>query len=515
MKKNFVKNAIAVSAVSLLMNVLGILFRTYVSNRVGSEIMGLLQLVLTVYYPACTLASSGVYVASTRLCAEAMARKDRPVGPILNRCFIYGLAFGTGAFLLLFFGAEFIATHWLNYPDASTPLKILSFGLPFLSAANALQGFFLSLRKATYSTVLQVVEDLSKIGATILLFSLFLDKGPHTALCAMVAGMAIGETISCIFGYILYLIKNRRFQKENRKKNETPIFREIIHIAIPCAFSGYLRSGIGMIENLLVPRGLTASGLTEQQTLAALGKFEGMALPILVFPAAFLAVVSKLLVPEIAAENAKGNHLNNVKTTESILKFTLTYAMFIATFSALFGLDLGKAVYHDQTCGKYISLLAPLVPIIYADRVIDGVMKGYNKQLATMKINLAEALFQTLGAWLLIPLTGIQGYIGLFFVGTVGNFFLSFHSLRKTCGIRLPIQEGIFLPLTAALASILPLKILGHFFFISVWIQLALSIPLFLFFLRICSEPKKKQRKQVSITSWNKSLRATANIRKP
>ncbi len=486
-KKEFLKNAIAVSAVSLVMSTVGVLFRTYASNRVGSEVMGLLQLVLSVYYPACTLASSGVYVASTRLCSEALARRDRGIPAILNRCLIYGLSFGAAAFLLLFFGAKPIAVHWLQFPDAEIPLKILSFGLPFLSAANALQGFFLSLRKAAYSTVLQITEDLSKIGATILLFARFLDNGPHAALCAMVAGMAIGETVSCLCGYLLYRAKSRRSDLPQSLGGKG-VFPEVIKIALPCAFSGYLRSGIGMIENVLVPRGLEASGLTPEQTLAAMGKFEGMALPILVFPATFLAVVSKLLVPEITAENAVGNSKNNIKTTQSVLKWTMTYAVFIGTFAALFGQDLGMEIYHDKTCGRYLTILAPLVPILYGDRVIDGIMKGYNRQLTTMKINLADTLFQTVGAWLLIPRTGIMGYVALFCTGATVNFALSFFSLRKTCGIRFPVRNGIVKPLIASLAAMLPLKIIGGFLSVSVWIRIAVSIPLFLLFLSFCSD---------------------------
>lgn len=490
-KRDFIKNAIAVCAVSLMMSTVGVLFRAYASNRAGSEVMGLLQLVLSVYYPACTLASSGVYVASTRLCSETLARKDRSIESILNRCLIYGLFFGIGAFLLLFFSAGLIATRWLSFPEAEIPLKILSFGLPFLSAANALQGFFLSLRSAGYSTVLQVTEDLSKIGATILLFALYLDEGPQAALCAMVAGMAIGEILSCLFGYLLYLRKKNTGLLFERSANHG-LFAEVVKIALPCAFSGYLRSGIGMVEGILVPRGLERSGLTPEQTLAAMGKFEGMALPILIFPASFLAVVSKLLVPEITAENALGHSESNIKTTRSTLKHTLSYGVFIGTFVLIFGRELGMSIYHDSACGTYLVYLAPLVPILYADRVIDGVMKGYNRQLTTMKINLADALLQTAGAWLLIPKTGIIGYVSLFCAGSLFNFTLSFVSLRKACGIRFPFREGVFRPLLASLGAILPLKILDTVLPLSVWIWAGVSIPLYLFFHRLCSKPAKK-----------------------
>ena len=480
MKKEFIKNAIAVSAVSLVMSGVGVLFRTYASNRVGSEVMGLLQLIMSVYLPACTLASSGVYVASTRLCAEAIAKKNQAVRVILNRCIIYGLFFGISAFLLLFFGAKTIANQWLSYPNAEIPLKILAFGLPFLSMSNALQGFFLSLRKATYSTVLQVTEDLSKIAATVTLFFFYSENGPHAALCALVAGMAIGETVSCVIGYLLYRRKTN--SSAHTPSNQPEIFREIIKIALPCAFSGYLRSGIGMIEGILVPKGLQNFGLTAEQTLAALGKFEGMTLPILTFPATFLAVVSKLLVPEITAEHAVGNDTNNIKTIYTTLKWTLAYGIFLAVFVGLFGKNLGMEIYRDETCGFYLTLLAPLVPILYADKVVDGIMKGYNRQMTTMKINLADSVLQTFGAWILIPHTGIGGYIALFCFGTVFNFSLSLYNLRKTCKLRFPFKEGVLEPLFFALGATLPIKLLQKTLPHSVWVSAGLSILLFLLF---------------------------------
>ncbi|MBQ5742657.1 MAG: polysaccharide biosynthesis C-terminal domain-containing protein, partial [Clostridia bacterium] len=317
------------------------------------------------------------------------------------------------------------------------------------------------------------------------------------ALCAMVAGMAIGETVSCIVGYLLYRKKTRRSLVSEPCK--PGIFREIVKIALPCAFSGYLRSGIGMIEGILVPKGLQSYGLTPEQTLAALGKFEGMALPVLIFPATFLAVVSKLLVPEITAEHALGNEKNNIKTNYSTLKWTLSYGIFLAVFVGLFGKDLGMALYRDETCGGYLTILAPFIPILYADKVVDGIMKGYNRQLTTMKINLADTIIQTLGAWILIPLTGIGGYIALFCFGTVFNFSLSLCSLRKTCCLRFPFKEGVLEPFFFSLGAILPLKVLQNVLPHSVWITAALSILLFLLLKSVNSNNGAFKR---SIKNW-------------
>lgn len=485
-KKTFLKNAVAVSAVSLIMSTVGMLFKTYASNRIGSEAMGLLQLILSVYYPACTFASSGIYVASTRMNSEALARRDRNPKNILTACMIYSLMFGTAAFCILFFGAEPIAVHLLRHPEAVLPLKILSFGLPFLSVANGLQGFFLALRNAVYSTFLQVSEDLFKILATMLLFSAFLEKGMEAALCAMVAGMAIGEILSCLSGYVLSRGKISKYPVLGRK-NSAPVLPEILKIALPCAFSAYLRSGIGMVENIIVPRGLERSGLTAEQTLSALGKLEGMALPVLTFPAAFLAVVSKLLVPELTAENALGHQDGNKKTITSVLRWTLTYGLFLSVFALLFGRELGIAIYHDPVCGLYITVLAPLLPILYCDSVTDGMMKGYNQQLASMKINLTDTVLRTCAAWFFLPLVGIPGYIVLMYASSGFNFILSIRTLLKSSGASFPFAKGVLLPGLAALASFLPMRILGTFVSVSVWLKLLAGLILYPVFLMMLS----------------------------
>jgi len=498
-KKELIRNAVAVCAVSAVMNTLGIIFRTYASNRAGAEALGLLQLVTSVYYPACTLASSGIYVASTQLCARAMARKDRDTEKIVTKCLIYSLLFGTAAFLLLYFGAESIANQWLRFPAAKAPLRILSFGLPFLAAANALQGFFLSMRKATFSTVLQVSEDLLKMGATLFFFPLFTARGPEGILCALVAGMTVGEIGSCLFGYALYRRKSIGIRGTAPERGVG--FLDIAKIALPCAFSAYLRSGVGIAESMLVPRGLQASGLTEEQTLAALGKLDGMALPILMYPAAFLAVVSKLLVPEIAAENATGHETENKSTTESVLRWTLTYSIFLALFALLFGEELGIAIYGDVRCGRYLVLLAPLVPILYCDRVTDGIMKGYNRQLDTVRINLTEAILRTFAACFLLPVTGIAGYVATFAAGTVLNFVFSFLALKKVSNIRFPWEKGVLIPIVTGLGAILPLKTIQQQWPLPLWMRGTVSAILFLLLLRGWSGKKPRDGRPFTVQS--------------
>ena len=85
--------------------------------------------------------------------------------------------------------------------------------------------------------------------------------------------------------------------------------RKLLGIALPVAFSSYLRQGLVTIEHLLIPWGLKKKGDSQQAALSTYGILQGMALPVVMFPYAFLSPFCNLLVPEIAEKRAAGDLL--------------------------------------------------------------------------------------------------------------------------------------------------------------------------------------------------------------
>ena len=76
-KRAFYKNTAVMTGCSLLLRLLGIVFRIAVSNRVGAEGMGLYQMVFSIYLLGTTFATSGLVTAVTCLAAEHIAKGNR------------------------------------------------------------------------------------------------------------------------------------------------------------------------------------------------------------------------------------------------------------------------------------------------------------------------------------------------------------------------------------------------------------------------------------------------------
>ena len=67
------RDAILLTAASLLMRTVGVAFQVAISNRAGAEVMGLYALMSGVYGFVLTLATSGIHLGVTRLVADNLS----------------------------------------------------------------------------------------------------------------------------------------------------------------------------------------------------------------------------------------------------------------------------------------------------------------------------------------------------------------------------------------------------------------------------------------------------------
>ena len=71
--KMFILNSLILLASSIILQIIGIFFNVYISNKIGSEAVGVFTLVMSVYLFGITLATSGINIAATRVISEELA----------------------------------------------------------------------------------------------------------------------------------------------------------------------------------------------------------------------------------------------------------------------------------------------------------------------------------------------------------------------------------------------------------------------------------------------------------
>lgn len=459
----------ALTATTLLLRTIGIWFQVYLSKKIGAAGIGLFQLIITVYFLAVTLAVSGIRLAAMRLVAEELGRgRSSGARRAILTCLAYSILFSLISAVLLFSSSEFIGLHWLSDARTILSLRILACSLPFLAMSSVFSGYFTAVRRAAKASAVQIFEQLVRILITVLLLTVYLPKGLESACAAVAIAAGVGELFSFLVLFGLYITDVRRYNSGSPSPN---MVKRMFQISIPVALSAYVTSGIRTVQQLLIPHGLKKSGASNETALATYGIINGMVLPILMFPSALLNAVSELIVPELAECLVTGckNRLSYIITR--VLNLSILTSICIMSIFFRYSHSLAMAIYNNSDAGHYILILAPLIPIMYLDSIVDGMLKGINQQVSSMGYNIIESIVGAVMIYLLLPKYAIAGYIFTIFVTRLLNFSLSLNRIIRVIKIR------INFPLTIkALFCMFNALILSNIFFYSLSKVLKLTI---------------------------------------
>ena len=228
----------------------------------------------------------------------------------------------------------------------------------------------------------------------------------------------------------------KKIQKKTKQKAIE--LKKLLRIAIPDAAGTCARSILLTIEHLLIPKGFEKSGTDSAAALSAYGNIHAMALPIILYPCAFLTSFSSLLIPDLAAKNAVNDRKGIGRSVEKNLKRTFFYSVTCAIILAIFAPHISQTIYKTDEAVQYIRILAPLVPIMYTDTVTDGMLKGLDQQIQSMRYNIIDSALCVVMVWFLLPIYSVKGYIFILYASEIINFYLSIGRLIKICDIRIP-----------------------------------------------------------------------------
>lgn len=448
------RQALLLTTVTLLMRTAGVSFSVYISNKVGAEAMGLYSLLSGVYSFALTLATSGIFLGTTRMVSEAIGEnKSGQVKAVMVRCIAYAAGFGVLAAVLLYSFSDLIGSVWLSDVRTVSSLRLLAFTLPLISLSTAFSGYFTAVRRVYKSAAAQVLEDAVRIGATCYLLVSLSSGGIEAACIALVLGGVISDVSVFVINLLLYLIDRRKKIPADRQVPGRSIAKKLLGITLPVAFSAYIRSGLITLEHILIPPGLTKYGASRADALATYGTIHSMVMPVVLFPSAIISSFSGLLVPEMSEARVKGEHRHERYIIGRVFTFAMLFSIGTAGILACFSHELGEYLYPGTDAARYIRILAPLVPIMYIDTAVDALLKGMGEQVYSMNINIADALISVALVWFLLPRYGIDGYIITIFVTESFNTAFSLARLMKISGFLPSFTKNLLRPALCVLGA--------------------------------------------------------------
>ena len=384
--KRLLINTLTLSATSFIMRTVGVAFNVYLTGRLGAAGIGLFSLISDVYAMALTFSFAGLPLASTRLTVEDCGKAAGQGAWIMRRCSLYGLAVGCAMLAAVWAGAEPIAKMWLGDIRTASALRILALSLPAASVGCAFGGYFTARRTVLKYAAVQLSEQAVKIAVSVLALHFWAAKGAEYACDAVALGITVSQISSLICAFLLY-----KFSKRQKPKERLPGgLRALLRIALPDAAGSCARSVLLTLEHLLIPVCFRRSGQSAGGAMTLYGVIHGMALPVILYPAAIMTALSSMLVPEFAECAARGNKGRIDSMAARAIKIAVLFSMGTAGIMFIFSEGLSQCIYGDGQCAEYLRVLAPLLPIMYTDTTVDGILKGLDQQIYSMRDGLVS-----------------------------------------------------------------------------------------------------------------------------
>lgn len=496
-KTLFIKNGIILTATALIIRTISMSFRIYLSDKIGAEGIGLYQLVLTVYFFFATITTSGMNLTVTRLVTDFETQKEYAKAKYVTyKCLTVSVIISLICGIFLFCFADFIGINFLRDKRTVLSLRVLALSLPFMAFSACLRGYFCARRKVLRTAGEQLLEQIIEIGIFVFIFLKFSPMSLEYACLSIVIGTTCAEFLSFIYSLILYLADVKKVKYKCKK---VPCLgRKIFPIAVPVTASSCLRSGLSAIENVLIPSGLKKYGADYAAALSQYGIISGMVMPVLVFPSVFILPFATLIIPELSQAYAE-KHINGIHhIAEKMFRLTLLYSLPVMVIFIFFSKNIGTILYGNNEAGFYITLLAPVVPLMYLDSIVDGMLKGLDKQTSYLAYNFIDSVVRVILTYLLIPTFGIAGIVTVIISSELLNTTLSIAKLIKTVDMKLMVFDWIIRPLMCITLPCLIAKMLPSFQseIFDLCIKIILCVLLYICILYFTEEKRKLKTKK-------------------
>ncbi len=451
------KGAAAMTAFSLINRLLGVFLRLFLSARIGSEGMGLYQLIMSVYTMFSTFATAGFTLSVSRLIAEKDQKSLGDAKLLFKNSILASSIIGLTATAIMLFCSPLIATVFLKDGRCALPLQILALSMPFMAFAACLKGWFIAKERVIITASASLFEQIVKICITALCLNIFLSHSNDIGrLCT---GIVLGVTLSemCSFTYLLLfkILPERRRKRElspateTRKRN----MKSLVDVTVPIALTVYITSTLHTVETLLIPFVFEKYSGDRANALSQFGMIRGMVVPLLFFPFAFLGSLVSVFTPEISRLNMLADR-KPLKTRIASL-MTCVSLLSVAVGGLFFFLshEIGEAFYPNENTASAIKALALVTPFMYVETVSDGLLKAIGEQVQTLKFSVYNSALRLLLIWFLVSRTGVDGYLLLLIVSNTFTYFLCRVRLYKAARVAPNLKNDIIIPLICAIAG--------------------------------------------------------------
>lgn len=432
MIKSLLKGTIILTFAGLLTRIIGFVYKIYLSNILEAKMLGLYQLVFPVFGICFTIFGAGIQTAVSKLVA-ARSKDKKYIKKVLVVAIVLSFLLAAILSVLLYFGAGYVAVFMLGESKCTDLLKILAFAFPLCAVAVCINGCYYGLKKAATPALTQLFEQIVRVAFVYIAIILLPLADRYTMCMLAVAGIAVGEGISMLYSIIMVLWMFRKMGDDASGTHTTEsgnVLKQLVCFATPLTGNKLIVALLHGVETIIIPTLLKKYGMSSDDALSVYGVLTGMAMPFVMFPSTITNSLAVLLLPVIseANENSDGRL---IKMSRMCIAGSLVLGILSIVIFLTIGADIGVYVFHNESIGLFIKILAFLCPFLFVSTTLASIINGLGKTCVTFFITATGLSTRILLTIKTVPESGISGYLISLLVSEVIITIMSMHYYKK------------------------------------------------------------------------------------
>ena len=521
-KEGFAQGIFAMMTSQVVVKVLGLFYKLYLTNRsgFGDEGNAIANAGFQVYALMLSITAIGIPGAISKIIAKKLSIGDhRGANKILKMSLMIFATVGLVGSYFLYSFADTFANQYLHIKEAKLSIIALSPSIFLVSVISVLKGYFNGRESIKTTAKAQGIDQFVNTILTISTIELmvFITKKTNTERMAAISNL------STTFGNIAeltYLIKEYIKIKPEIKKEILSsadientrikvLLKEIAKVAIPISLTALIMSISKNIDSTTIVKELS-NVVGYKEAKKQYGILSGKVDPLINLPLSFNMAIITALLPSISATNGNADKINKRIFQSYFIGMAISFP--ILFIYMCYPNEILNLLFPNATSGwKILRVSAISIIFITLEQINNTILEGLEKPFVPIISILIGVIVKAILNRILVPQvnTPYGGTIGACISTVMCHIvatLISIKGLKSIKNIKLNARsniKAIAIPLILSIAMIAITKAINNVFFREVFgtinykvgfiISLVIGMNVYLILtFKILSKNKKK-----------------------
>lgn len=440
------KDTVRLTIVSFILQGLGLLLNVLLSNKLGTASVGVMTLITSLFSFIMVLANGNIFISTSRFVSEELGAGNGDLRRIMALSLGFSITLSTGFAAASFALADSISARLGGVPELAVSVRMIALSLPPAAVGSCIKGYFNGSRNVKIPCIGDVTEFSAKWLSLMIGTVFLLDRGVSVYLM-IAASILIGESVSCLYFTTKYLTAYKKFSALPAGKPRIQNIPTYLKLSLPIVAGGYVQMIMSTLNETLVPAALLKYNASADRAMSEYGMFEAMIIPAVFFPSVILTSLSSIIIPEVARAVSAGNAARVRGLIGKIYDRAFKYSFFIAGMLLTAGINIGQILCpSDSLVGETLVKMCPVVPFIYLEIVLEGIIKGLGRQSFSTLNSLCEYIIRILCVLIFVRLCGFTGVLISYYASNIYSNIVRIVFVCRVTGTRFSVSSYLVKP---------------------------------------------------------------------